>query len=196
MNNKALGKGFEREIAEKLTNLLRETSHIMQDEKFYRVLGSGMLAGHRHLIDAAVLESYKGDIYGPGDWPFIVECKRRRSNPNFHLVVQKKKHEIFDWIDQVCGDCEGTLKIPLLIMKFIPNMGTYVAMEHSTWKNWQPIMDRTFKPNFVYMFHPTKPVDEDEQRMKLWVIMDWAQFEEMVKEDYDSWLWKKMNKGS
>jgi hypothetical protein len=194
MNPKALGKGFEREIAHKLTELLRSTEHLTEDQQFYRVIGSGMLSYHRHLLTKEVLDSMVGDVYGPYEFPFVVECKRRRENPGFHKVVtnKDKKHEIYSWLDQVLGDATTSNKIPLLIMKFIPNMGTYVCMEHVTWKQWQPIIDIKFRPNFLYLWHPTTYSQTDPQAKGLWVVMSWAQFEEMAKEDYDGWLMKQM----
>lgn len=193
MNPKKMGKDFERETAHALTDLLRSTGHLSEDEQFYRVWGSGALSHVREHVPKEVLDSMIGDVYGPPKFPFVVECKRRRENPGFHKIVQGKKHDIYGWLDQVLGDAERSNKLPLLIMKFIPNMGTYVAMDHVTWKKWNPIMHKDAEPNFVYLWHPTIYSKTDPQAKGLWVIMEWGYFVQLVEEDYDQWLLNQLN---
>jgi len=195
VGNKALGGTFESEIAKKLTKLLRESGHITEKEEFYRVIGSGKNAHIRENAPIEVLNSMVGDIYGPTKFPFVIECKRRKQNPGFHKMVlnKDKKLEIYSWMDQVLADAEKVNKIPLLFMKFLPNMGTYVAIDHVTWKLWAPVIYNESLPNFVYVNHPTIYSKEDPQAKGRWVIMSWEYFAEIVNSDYDGWLRNKLN---
>lgn len=196
MNSKQLGKGFEREAAHLFTRLLKETGHIREDQAFYRVTDSGMLSHHRPGVSSALMETMVGDVYGPSGWPFVIECKRLRSNPGFHQIILKNtKHPFFGWINQVCEDALKVNKHPLLITKFLPSMGTYVTLPFKVWKLWQPLSN--FEPNFLY-FHYQVPQPENShstypEHSGLWITMSWNLFARIVKEDYDQWLKNQMS---
>lgn len=98
---KAIGSDYERKIAEKLSAwwgcVFRRTPNSGGWDKVAR--------------DGQVLTS--GDLYAPpeANFPFSVECKKRRVDINMY----NPRSELFDWWAQCVRDAESVKKIPFLI---------------------------------------------------------------------------------
>lgn len=182
-NNKTLGKGFEREVAHKLTKLFQECELIDKDVEFYPTVGSGMMAHHRKGMSQEVQDSLAGDIACPPGFPFVIECKRRKGNPDFHKIIRYKNHDIFRWMFEVSEDADRIGKERMIIMKYLPRHGTYVAMPNNIFRVWYPVLGAEPPPALVW-YH---------WQGERWCIFDWEIFVQMVDEDFDGWMRSKLN---
>ncbi len=122
---KRKGSSFERDIANKLSELT--------DESFIRAPGSGAYVGganaHRkEFLHEGQIRTFKGDIIpGPSYVHWNVECKSY-ADFAFHTLVAGKKVTMLDtWIDQML-DVEDDGDFNILFMKF-NRKGTYMCFE-------------------------------------------------------------------
>jgi len=99
--------------------------------EFRRVIGSG---AHGHLVEQMPLEvrvSLAGDVYGPTQWPYIIETKKR-SDDSVAKILKNEKHEFHDWARQVYNESvEFGKKSPLLVMDFGGKTNAWVGMTGS-----------------------------------------------------------------
>jgi hypothetical protein len=123
--SKTKGKGFEREIA----NFLSE----LYEDSFTRVPDSGAFTGgknahRRDKLTEGQVRSHKGDIIPPDDWKkFNAECKNYAEFP-FHQLVSSGHIPLLEgWISQTL-DAADTGDINIIFMKF-NRKGRYVLFD-------------------------------------------------------------------
>ena len=125
---KVKGSSFEREIAQKLSDLTGES--------FIRAPSSGAYIGganakRKEMLHEGQIRSFKGDIIpGPSYDKWNIECKFYKDFP-FHLLFQDRPIPILeDWINQLMEVADdGDLN--LLFMKF-NRKGVYVLYPRNT----------------------------------------------------------------
>lgn len=174
-NNKARGKTTEREFVSILNEEMRKAELLDSTEAFYRTEQSGARRHVRQKLPREILLTMTGDIHGPTDFPFVVESKGRRSNPDFHKLVCGQKHDIHDWIDQVTADAEEMDKLPLLLMKFASRgmMAAVRASEYETVFRFRSNLNHYALINFYH-------------KGRAWVIINIEGAMEIVKD-----IWRR-----
>ena len=181
---KTLGKINEREFVHALNKLMLEAEIIDENQEFKRVIGSGAHGQDFNKMPYAVQNTFVGDIHGPTNFPFVIECKRRKGDPAFHKIIAGKKHDIYDWLDQVEKDADLMNKEPLLITKYIQR-GSFVVMRYRAYKNWYPsYRSTTPHPAFHFFWNGM-----------LYALISWENFEDLVNTDFDGWLKRRMIHG-
>lgn len=121
---KAKGNGWEREVADFLSQLYGES--------FVRVPNSGAFIGgknsHRKTnLSEQQIRGFKGDIIPGPSFPCLnIEAKFYKDFA-FHQVVQGSCKQLDDWINQILTTCDTT-DINILAMKF-NRKGSYIAHE-------------------------------------------------------------------
>lgn len=122
INGKNKGNRFERELAKKFE------SHF--GFQFRRTPQSGAYVGGNNrgsFLREDVTEILAGDlIAGDPDFPFCVEAKNYKDEPQFHQLLQNKSIVFDEWIKQATADADDINKIPLIVFK-INNKGTFAA---------------------------------------------------------------------
>lgn len=177
---KTLGKINEREFVHALNELMLKADIINENQEFKRVIGSGAHGQDFNKMPYEVQNTFVGDIHGPTNFPFVIECKRRSGEPQFWKLLTDNKHEIYDWIDQVNKDADLIHKIPLLLMKF-PRKGMFVAtLAGIITKLKDPCDDL---PNVIYC---------RDRRDDIWMIISWSTFEDLIMTDYDGYIKRRM----
>jgi hypothetical protein len=122
--SKSKGNSFERQIAQFLTELYRET--------FIRAPGSGAYVGgnnntRKQFLHEGQIRSFKGDIVPGQSFPKLnAECKSYKDFP-FHQLYQGSVKILDSWIQQ-CMDASDPGDFNIIFMKF-NRKGTYVAVE-------------------------------------------------------------------
>jgi hypothetical protein len=122
--SKSKGNSFERQIAQFLTELYRET--------FIRAPGSGAYVGgnnntRKQFLHEGQIRSFKGDIVPGQSFPKLnAECKSYKDFP-FHQLYQGSVKILDSWIQQ-CMDASDPGDFSIIFMKF-NRKGTYVAVE-------------------------------------------------------------------
>lgn len=126
---KAKGNGWEREVADFLSELYGES--------FVRVPNSGAFIGgknsHRKTnLSEQQVRGFKGDIIPGPSFPNLNLEAKFYKDFAFHQVMQGSCKQLDDWISQIITTCDET-DINILAMKF-NRKGSYVAFEikHST----------------------------------------------------------------
>ena len=151
--SKTKGSGFEREVA----NFLSE----LYSEPFVRVPNSGAYIGksntHRkNFLDDNQVKSFKGDIIPPDSWTnFNAEAKNYADFP-FHLVLSGECKVLDGWLQQLMAVADdGDLNI--LLMK-ISRKGRYIAVQaKNTWVTDQ------------FLYYSSKTLGD-------WLIIEFDQF--------------------
>jgi hypothetical protein len=123
--SKTKGKGFEREIA----NFLSE----LYEDSFTRVPDSGAFTGgknahRRDKLTEGQIRSHKGDIIPPDDWKkFNAECKNYAEFP-FHQLISLGHIPLLEgWISQTLEAADQG-DINIIFMKF-NRKGRYVLFQ-------------------------------------------------------------------
>jgi len=122
--SKSKGNSFERQIAQFLTELYKET--------FIRAPGSGAYVGgnnntRKQFLHEGQIRSFKGDIVPGQSFPKLnAECKSYKDFP-FHQLYQGSVKILDSWIQQ-CMDASDPGDFNIIFMKF-NRKGTYVAVE-------------------------------------------------------------------
>lgn len=147
--SKTKGNGFERQIADFLTNLY--------GEKFIRAPGSGAYVGgkntyRKQLLHEGQIRTFKGDIIPGESFPKLnAECKFYSDFP-FHQLFSGNVKVLDTWINQ-CMEVADEGDFSIIFMKF-NRKGIYVAFRNVV----------GLKPcrNFVY----------ESEKHGTWHIMD------------------------
>jgi hypothetical protein len=153
---KTKGNGWEREVADFLSNLY--------GEPFVRVPNSGAFIGgknnHRKSnLSEQQIRGFKGDIIpGPSFPDLNLEAKFYADFP-FHQVLQGSCKQLDLWIGQIYETCDET-DVNLLTMKF-NRKGAYIAFE----AKWLP---QVKLPSNYMRYHNPK--------FGPWYIVEFAEF--------------------
>lgn len=121
--SKTKGKGFEREVA----NFLSE----LYNDSFTRVPDSGAFTGgknahRREKLTEGQVRAHKGDIIPPDNWKnFNCECKNYAEFPFHQLFSQGPVLLLESWIKQAL-EAEDPGDLTIIFMKF-NRKGRYVA---------------------------------------------------------------------
>lgn len=118
------GATFERAVARLFTDRF--------GAEFRRVPRSGAFTGGRNRqINETLGDDAKnvlsGDIFGPMDFKFSVECKNYQDEPKFHHIMAGESRMLNRWLEQADDDAEFADKIPLLLFK-ITRVGEYACI--------------------------------------------------------------------
>lgn len=121
--SKTKGKGFEREVANFLSDLY--------EDSFTRVPDSGAFTGgknahRREKLTEGQVRAHKGDIIPPDDWKkFNCECKNYAEFPFHQLFTTGPVLILESWIEQTL-EAEDKGDVSIIFMKF-NRKGRYVA---------------------------------------------------------------------
>lgn len=121
---KAKGNGWEREVADFLSELYGES--------FVRVPNSGAFIGgknsHRkNNLSEQQIRGFKGDIIPGPSFPHLNLEAKFYKDFAFHQVMQGSCKQLDDWISQIITTCDET-DINILAMKF-NRKGSYIAFQ-------------------------------------------------------------------
>jgi hypothetical protein len=153
---KAKGNGWEREVADFLSNLYGES--------FVRVPNSGAFIGgknsHRkNTLSEEQIRGFKGDIIpGPSFPKLNLEAKFYKDFA-FHQLYAGSNKQLDGWIEQIRDTCDET-DFNILAMKF-NRKGAYVAFE----AKWRPQVN----PGLSFMWYHGEKYDP-------WVITEFNSF--------------------
>ena len=141
---KAKGNGWEREVADFLSDLYGES--------FVRVPNSGAFIGgknsHRKSnLSEEQIRGFKGDIIPGPSFPNLNLEAKFYKDFAFHQVLQGSCKQLDQWIEQMRDTCDET-DLNILAMKF-NRKGAYIAFE----AKWLPQILKT--PNFMW-YHNEK----------------------------------------
>ncbi len=121
---KAKGNGWEREVADFLSNLY--------EESFVRVPNSGAFIGGKNShrkgnLSEEQIRGFKGDIIpGPSFSRLNLEAKFYKDFA-FHQLLQGSNKQLDGWIEQILTSCDES-DINVLAMKF-NRKGSFIAYE-------------------------------------------------------------------
>lgn len=121
---KAKGNGWEREVADFLSELYQES--------FVRVPNSGAFIGgknsHRKTnLSEQQIRGFKGDIIPGPSFPNLNLEAKFYKDFAFHQVIQGSCKQLDEWINQILTTCDET-DINILAMKF-NRKGSFIAYE-------------------------------------------------------------------
>lgn len=140
---KAKGNGWEREVADFLSDLYGES--------FVRVPNSGAFIGgknsHRKTnLSEEQIRGFKGDIIPGPSFPNLNLEAKFYKDFAFHQVLNGSCKQLDLWIEQMLDTCDNN-DVNLLTMKF-NRKGAYIAFE----SKWRPQVDAT--SNFMWYHNP------------------------------------------
>ena len=119
VNGKAKGNGFERKIA----NLLSETfkDYLGISNGFRRNPDSGSYFGgsnidrtNTHSLDYAVF----GDLICPRHFKYSIECKHYKTAPSIQAIINQSVKQWDTWLEQAEQDSKASNKEFTLIVKY------------------------------------------------------------------------------
>jgi hypothetical protein len=113
--SKNKGKRFETEVS-KLLNKMFDTT------EFARTPGSGAWSGGKNALKRQgvanyAVETLRGDLITPEDFPFTVECKHYKDRPSFDKILSGNESTLDKWLSEAEYDASNSNKYPLLIFK-------------------------------------------------------------------------------
>lgn len=126
---KAKGNGWEREVADFLSELYGES--------FVRVPNSGAFIGgknsHRKTnLSEQQIRGFKGDIIPGPSFPNLNLEAKFYKDFAFHQLYSGSCKQLDGWIEQICDTCDED-DVNILAMKF-NRKGAYIAFE----SKWRP----------------------------------------------------------
>ncbi len=135
---KAKGNGWEREVADFLSELYGES--------FVRVPNSGAFIGgknsHRKsTLSEQQIRGFKGDIIPGPSFPHLNLEAKFYKDFAFHQLYSGSNKQLDSWIEQIQDTCDET-DVNILAMKF-NRKGAFIAFE----AKWRPKVDPG--PNFM-----------------------------------------------
>lgn len=121
---KAKGNGWEREVADFLSELYGES--------FVRVPNSGAFIGGKNShrkgnLSEQQIRGFKGDIIPGPSFPHLNLEAKFYKDFAFHQVLAGSCKQLDDWINQILTTCDET-DINILAMKF-NRKGSFIAYE-------------------------------------------------------------------
>jgi hypothetical protein len=120
INSKNKGNTFERKIANVLSKRFSEITNI--PNSFRRNPDSGSMFGGRNKIKVTTHDLDKacfGDIIGPANFRYNVECKHYRQAPSFaSLLIDETVRDWDVWIAQATQDCLNSGGQLAIIVKY------------------------------------------------------------------------------
>jgi len=161
--SKSKGKGFEREVANFLSDLY--------EDSFTRVPDSGAFTGgknahRRDRLTEGQIRAHKGDIIPPDDWKlFNVECKNYADFPFHRLLINEPITLLEGWIEQIKDASSDVNDVNILFMKF-NRKGRFVAFQ----------LPKTYKTN--------RSLDYTDSLGTSWRITCFEDFFELNKDSF------------
>lgn len=119
MNSKNKGNGFERKLANLLSDRFKEKTGI--DKAFRRNADSGSFFGGTNKNRIGVYDTQKatfGDIIVPETFTYSVECKHYKTAPSFSSLVKQDNKEWDKWIVQAAQDGVSSGKKMVVVVKY------------------------------------------------------------------------------
>ncbi len=113
---KEKGSAYERVIA----GLLTEAYYPEGDGEARRVPLSGGFDPRLVPGDLMMLKRVSNDsdaMVIDQSWPFSVECKNWGDIGHFFKGLYSAESQLYDWIEQACGDARHAKKMPLVVFK-------------------------------------------------------------------------------
>lgn len=117
--SKNIGKAFEREVADILSNFF--------GLNFQRVPNSGAFIGGQNYVRIQNLSEQqvllaRGDLIPPSELQrLIIECKKRKSIPYHQIIQEAGCKELNNWIDQVEIDFNICPEVEIFLLVFKSN---------------------------------------------------------------------------
>jgi hypothetical protein len=119
VNGKQKGNKFERDIANKFSDIFAEYTGI--EKAFRRNPDSGSFFGGSNVDRKDIYDTewaIYGDLICPRNFNFTVECKHYKSAPILNAILTENVSEWDDWIGQARQDAEACGKIMLIVLKY------------------------------------------------------------------------------
>lgn len=119
VNGKQKGNGFERKIANTLSERFKE--HTGLDQSFRRNIDSGSFFGGKNQQRTQTHDLSKasfGDIVTPEGFKFSVECKFYKTPPSFNSLLKQDIKQWDGWLEQATQDCKNSNQEMVLIIKY------------------------------------------------------------------------------
>lgn len=119
VNGKQKGNGFERKIANILSERFKE--HTGLEQSFRRNIDSGSFFGGGNQFRTQTHDLTKasfGDIVTPPGFNYSVECKFYKTAPSFKSLLLQDIKQWDEWIAQAEQDCKNSNQEMALIIKY------------------------------------------------------------------------------
>ena len=173
INGKAKGNGFERKIA----NLLSETfkDYLGISNGFRRNPDSGSYFGGSnidrtltHSLDYAIF----GDLICPRNFKYSIECKHYKTAPSLQALINQSVKQWDTWLEQAEQDSKASNKEFSLIVKynnvdeliFLKNTltGFKSSIQYKQYHIYKLIEFLSFQANFYFSQdqNPTSPLGQ------------------------------------
>ncbi len=185
--SKPKGSSWELKVASQLTE--------KSGKEFRRVPLSGAWMGGMNQaknaqVHSGLKEGLTGDIIGPDNWPFSMECKNTASYPRFHMMVAGADAQIDKWIEEAFFDSVNVNKFPVLPLKrtFRGEFVLIPAGIRRAYYTEDNFLDYTYGGKEALQFHG---VD-----LRIWHLFSWDHFlnnMDELEEAANVWIKKKSN---
>lgn len=119
VNGKQKGNGFERKIANTLSERFKE--HTGLEQSFRRNIDSGSFFGGKNQQRAQTHDLSKasfGDIVVPENFKFSIECKFYKDAPSFNSLLKQDIKQWDGWLKQASQDCKNLNQNMAVIIKY------------------------------------------------------------------------------
>jgi hypothetical protein len=180
--SKPKGSGWELEVAKDLTE--------KTGREFRRVpLSGAWMGGRNQAKNAGVLsgaqEGLTGDIIGPDNWPFSMECKNTAAYPRLHLMLLQNDQEVDKWIEEAHFDAVNVNKVPVLPLKRTYR-GEFILVPRAVDQSW-PI----YCNSMTYVYGGERDLQFHGVELQVWHLIPWDAFLnniEKFEEAANEWL--------
>jgi hypothetical protein len=119
VNGKSKGNGFERKIANVLSERFKE--HTGLEQSFRRNIDSGSFFGGGNQFRTQTHDLSKasfGDIVTPPGFKYSIECKFYKTAPGIKSLLNQDIKQWDEWLKQAEQDCTNSNQEMALIIKY------------------------------------------------------------------------------
>ena len=182
VHSKHKGSSWELKVANQLTE--------KSGKEFRRVPLSGAWMGGMNQaknaeVHSGLKEGLTGDIIGPDNWPFSMECKNTASYPRFHMMVLGNDAQIDKWIEEAFFDSVNVDKFPVLPLKRT-HRGEFVLIPAAISQR------KGIQDNFlVYEYGGEEALQFHGADLRIWYMFKWDHFlnnMDELEEAANEWL--------
>lgn len=190
VRSKPKGSSWELKVANQLTE--------KTGREFRRVPLSGAWMGGQNQaknvgVHSGLQEGLTGDIIGPDNWPFTMECKNTASYPRFHMMVAGNDAQLDKWIEEAYFDAVNVNKFPILPLKRT-HRGEFVLIPAGIRCAYYT------KDNFLHYTYGGRLTFEELQfhgvDLRIWHLFKWEHFlnnMDNLEEAANEWIKKESN---
>ncbi len=132
VNGKRKGNAYERDVANYLSKLFKDTFRRVPQSGAYmggvnRVLNSGLRDDAKEIL--------AGDIIAPKWFPFVIECKNYADTPKLQNLFSRGDKDLDDWLVQAYGESKVTHKPWMIQFKITSLRGKeFIVVDYNLFK--------------------------------------------------------------